>query len=86
MPIQDDKGDSIFNDLIKANYGYIDEEWVTNYLAASHRTGDTQMATNNFNKQVLYRKVPNGRLRAYERSNIRISLAEHFMFSEEESW
>jgi hypothetical protein len=65
MPIHDDKGDSCFNDLLKANYGQIDEEWITNFLAASHRTGDTQMATYNFNKKVLLLQVSNETLRAY---------------------
>lgn len=59
MPIHDDKGDSCFNDLLKAKYGSIEEEWVTNYLAASHHTGDTQMATYNFNKQTLLLQVSN---------------------------
>jgi hypothetical protein len=59
MPIHDDKGDSCFNDLLDGEYGKINSDWIVQFLAASHRTGDTQMAAYNFNKKELLLQVSN---------------------------
>lgn len=78
MPIYDDKNDPCFNDLLKEKYGSIDEDWIVNMLAASHKTGDTQMAAYNFKTQVLLLQVSNNNKMAFQRPNIRIPLAHHF--------
>lgn len=80
MPIHDDKGDSCFNDLLKMQYGKIDNDWIVQFLAASHHTGDTQMAAYNFVKKELLLQVSNETLRAYERPTIRVQLADFFKF------
>jgi len=78
MPYRDDKNDTCFNTLLVANYGQIDSEWMVNTLAASHKTGDTQMASYNFNKRELLLQLSNDKLMAFERPNIRINMGPFF--------
>ncbi len=80
MPIHDDKGDPCFNDLLQERYGNIDSDWIVSFLAASHHTGDTQMASYNFNKKELLLQVSNETARAYERPTLRIRLESYFRF------
>jgi hypothetical protein len=81
MPIHDDDNDGCFNNLLKERYGNIDEEWMVNILAASHKTGDTQMAAYNFNTKTLMFQVSTEKLSTFQRSNIRMNLAPFFDFS-----
>ena len=80
MAVHEDKGMSCFNDLLKAKYGNITDEWITNTLAASHHTGDTQLATFNFHTKELYFQVSNNTKQAYLRPIIRVNLAPYFQF------
>lgn len=72
MAVHEDNGDACFNDLLKNKYGNITGEWITNTLAASHHTGDTQLATFNFHTKELYFQVSNSSKLAFQRPAIRV--------------
>lgn len=80
MAIHEDKGDGCMNDLLKGQYGQINGEWIANVVAASHFTGDTQLAVFNFNTKELHFQVSNNTKMAFERPTIRIQLAQYFKF------
>lgn len=78
ISIHEDKGDACFQDLLNSNKGKVDGEWTTNVLAASHHTGDTQLATFNFNTKELYFQVSNSTHLTFERPTLRVQLAPYF--------
>lgn len=80
MAIHEDKGDSCFNDLLKDNYGSVNGEWIAKVLAASHRTGDTQLAVFNFHTKELHFQVSNSSKLAFDRPILRIQLKDFFQF------
>lgn len=77
MPVHDGD-DTCFNDLVKARYGEIDIEWMVNILAASHETGDTQMAAYNFNTKEMYYQISYNKKKAFQRPTLRIQFAPFF--------
>lgn len=80
MAVHEDKGDSCMNDLLRENYGAVNGEWIANVLAASHHTGDTQLAVFNFNTKELYFQVSNRTKLAFDRPVIRVQLHNYFKF------
>lgn len=74
-----DNDDPCFNDLLKANYGSINNSWIVNELIALHHTGSTQTASFNFKtKELLFQVSLNGKL-SFQRPFLRLNLAQSFI-------